>query len=397
MKNKSQNVLYQSDIASNTIFDRIIKYINSKYRIRFNTISLDYEINISGNDNWESLNLNSLLIELTRNNIETNYNKLEILIKSNLIERYDPIKEYFLELPKWNNQVDYIKKLASYVKTNDDEAFAYHLKKWFARAVICAFEKDKINKHCLVLANGDQHAGKSTYFQKFIPKKLSNYIAEDIGTDKDSRVKMCKNLIINLEELSVIGKTEVNYLKSLISKVFINERLPYERRAENLPRICSFVGSTNMVDFLTDETGSVRWIIFDVIGRIDFNYSKEILIDDVWSQAYYLAYHDKDFEPELTQQDIIENEMRNEKYTSLTIEQEMVIKYFEKTENLIYFNTSTEIMTKLIPLGLKLSREKIGKALSGFKFSRIKHPQKQVYGYLAKPKFNISPVEIMNN
>ena len=52
MKNKPQNVLYQSDIASNTIFDRIIKYINPKYRIRFNTISLDYEININGNDNW---------------------------------------------------------------------------------------------------------------------------------------------------------------------------------------------------------------------------------------------------------------------------------------------------------------------------------------------------------
>lgn len=397
MKKKSQNVLYHSVTTSNTIFDRIIKYINSKYRIRFNTISLDYEINISGNDNWESLNLNSLLIELTRNNIETNYNKLEILIKSNLIERYDPIKEYFLELSKWNTQVDYINKLASFVNTNDDEAFAYHLKKWFVRAVICAFEKDKINKHCIVLANGEQHAGKSTYLQNFIPKKLSNYIAEDIGTDKDSRIKMCKCLIINLEELSVIGKTEVNYLKSLISKVFINERLPYERRAENLPRICSFIGSTNMVDFLTDETGSVRWIIFDVVGRINFNYSKEIDMDDVWSQAYYLAYHDKNFEPELTQQDIIDNEKRNEKYTSLTIEQEIVIKYFDKTDNINYFNTATDIMTKLIPLGLKLNRERIGKALSGYKFSRIKHPKKQVYGYLAKPKFNISPVEIMNN
>jgi hypothetical protein len=75
----------------------------------------------------------------------------------------------------------------------------------------------------------------------------------------------------------------------------------------------------------------------------------------------------------------------------------MVIKYFEKTDDLIYFYTATEILTKLIPFGLKLNRERIGKALSGFKFSRIKHPQKQVYGYLAKPKFNISPVEIMNN
>lgn len=193
-----------------------------------------------------------------------------------------------------------------------------------------------------------------------------------------------------------MGKTDVNYLKSLISKVFINERLPYERRAENLPRICSFVGSTNRTEFLTDETGSVRWIIFDVIGKLNFKYSKEINMDDVWSQAYYLAYCDKNFEPELTQQDVIENEKRNEKYTSLTIEQEIVIKYFEKSDNTIYFYTATEIMTKLIPIGLKLNREKIGKALSGFKFSRIKHPQKQVYGYLAKPKFKISPVEIMN-
>ncbi len=385
--------LYYSDTISNTIFDKIIKYIESKYLIRFNTISLDYEINIKEKTNWESLNLYSLLIELNKNGIETNYNKLEILIKSNLIERYNPIKEYFMELKKFDQKRDYIKELAFHVTTNDNYAFEYHFKKWLARAVICAIEKEKINKHCLVLANGDQHSGKSTFIQNLIPKKLNNYIAEDIGTDKDSRIKMCKNLIINLEELSVIGKTEVNFLKSLISKVFINERLPYERRAENLPRICSFIGSTNMVDFLTDETGSVRWIIFDVIGRINFAYSKTVDIDKVWAQAYYLAYTDKNFEPELTPQDILDNEVRNERYTSLTIEQEMVLKYFEKSDDLEHFNTSTDILTKLFPLGLKLSREKIGKALSGYRFKRIKHSQRQVYGYLAKPKFDTNPFQ----
>ena len=44
---------------------------------------------------------------------------------------------------------------------------------------------------------------------------------------------------------------------------YINERLPYERKAENLPRILLVYWSNNMVDFLTDETGSVRWIIFE--------------------------------------------------------------------------------------------------------------------------------------
>lgn len=392
MEDKVQE-LYQSNTVSNTIFDQIKKYTDQKYRIRFNLISLDYEINLIGQNHWESLNINSLLIELNKNGINANYPKLEILIKSNLIERYNPIKEYFIELSKYDQKKDYIFELASHVKTNDDEAFVYHFKKWLARAVICAIEKEKINKHCLVLANGDQHSGKSTFIQNLIPKKLSNYIAEDIGTDKDSRIKMCKNLIINLEELSVIGKTEVNFLKSLISKVFINERLPYERRAENLPRICSFIGSTNMVDFLTDETGSVRWIIFDVIGRINFSYSKTVDIDKVWAQAYYLAYYDKNFEPELTPQDILDNEIRNERYTSLTIEQEIILKYFEKSDDLDYFNTSTDVLTKLLPLGLKLNREKIGRALSGFRFKRIKHPKRQVYGYLAKPKFGSNPFE----
>ena len=178
---------------------------------------------------------------------------------------------------------------------------------------------------------------------------------------------------------------------------FINERLPYDRKAQKLPRICSFIGSTNMVDFLTDETGSVRWIIFDVIGKINFAYSIEMNMDEVWSQAYYLAYHDKSYESELTHQDVIDNEIRNEKYTNYTVEQEMVLKYYEKTEDINYFGTATDLILKLLPLGHKLNREKMGTALNKFKFKRIKHPQKQVYGYLAKPKFKNSPVEIINN
>lgn len=260
------------------------------------------------------------------------------------------------------------------------------------RAVLCALENGKINKQCIVIKS-DQNSGKSTLIQFLIPKKLSAYIAEDIGTDKDSRIKMCKNMIINLEELSVIGKTDVNYLKSLISKVFVNERLPYERRAENLPRICSFIGSTNMTDFLTDPSGSVRWLVFELVGSIDFNYTKNINIDKVWAQAFFLAYKDKNFEPELTPKDIEENEKRNERYTTISLEEEIIMRYFEKSEDLEHFNTSTDIMTKLFPLGLKLNREKIGKALSGFKYPRVKHAKKQVYGYLAKPKFSSNPFE----
>ncbi|MFC0428782.1 virulence-associated E family protein [Chryseobacterium scophthalmum] len=258
---EENKTLYQTGTETKTIFDRALNYLNSKYSIRFNTISLEFEIKLSSDKKWSDLNLNSLFIELIQSGVDIPINKLEILVRSHLIEQYDPISEYFESLEDWDGE-DYIRKLCSYVKTNDDASFFYHTEKWFTRAVLCALEKEKINKHCLVLANAIQNNGKSTYLRFFIPEKLMNYISEDIGLDKDSRIKLCKNLIINLDELSVLAKADINSLKAYISKTHINERLPYARKSEYLERICSFVGSTNKTDFLTDDSGSVRWIIF---------------------------------------------------------------------------------------------------------------------------------------
>ena len=382
---EEDKMLYQTDTAGKTIFDRTLKYLNSKYSLRYNTISLEFEIKRTSDKQWSDLNLNSLFIELTQSGIDIPINKLEILVRSHLISRYNPISEYFENLEDWDGE-DHIKNLCSYVKTNDDNAFLYHMEKWFTRAVLCALEKEKINKHCLVLANTIQNSGKSTYLRFFIPKKLMNYLSEDIGLDKDSRIKLCKNLIINLDELSILAKADINSLKAFISKTHINERLPYARKAEYLERICSFVGSTNKTDFLTDESGSVRWIIFEVTEKINFNYSMEINIDKVWSQAYFNAYKRKGFNPELTLADISENEKRNERFTQMTLEQEMVNKFFEPSDNLEEFKTATEVMMDLSTQGIRLNHLKIGRALSSFKFPRVKHPQRQIYGYLIRLK-----------
>ena len=213
-----------------------------------------------------------------------------------------------------------------------------------------------------------------------------NYLSEDIGLDKDSRIKLCKNLIINLDELSVLAKADINSLKAYISKTHINERLPYARKSEYLERICSFVGSTNKTDFLTDESGSVRWIIFEVTEKINFNYSLEIDIDKVWAQAYFNAYKRRNYNPELTLADISQNEKRNERFTQLTLEQEMINKYYEPSDNLEDFMTATEVMIFLQNQIVRLNHLKIGRALSSFKFPRVKHPQRQIYGYLIQLK-----------
>lgn len=383
--------LYESGKETNTLFDRAIKHIDRKYNVRFNEISLQYQIKLIEATKWSALNLNSLLIELEQAGIKMSMKKLEILFRSHLIERYNPIKGYFNRLAKWEGK-DYISTLCSYVHTVDDELFRYHLEKWLTRTVLCALVEGRVNKQCLVLTSPKQNIGKTTFFRFLVPPDLKDFYVEDIGTDKDSLIKLSKNFIINMDELAIQGKSNINALKSFISKTHINERLPYGRRQERLERICSFVGSTNETDFLIDETGNVRWLVFEV-ESIDFAYSKEVDINKVWAQAYYNAFERKNYNPELTKSDVIENEKRNELFQYWTLEKELIAKYFEYGKDKGDFKTATDIIIDLraMGVGMKLNSAKVGKALKSLKFPVARHMgPKRSHGYLAKQKFRIT-------
>ena len=381
---ETEKQLYQVDTATNTIFDRIRKYLAKKYQLRFNEIALEFEIKTENGD-WTELNLNSLYIELTQAGINIAFNKLEILMRIHLISIFNPFENYFQNLEKWDGE-NHIQRLTSFVKTTDTEPFQIHFEKWLTRSVVCALKRGYINKQCFVLCNTKQNSGKTTFLRYLIPPSLEKYYTEDIGVDKDGLIALCKNFIINIDELSVMSKTDVNILKAFISKNTVNARLPYDRKSSLMYRTSSFCGSTNRSDFLTDETGSVRWIIFEVL-EIDFGYSKEINIKQVWAQAYHNAFERKNYNPELTAEDLIENEKRNEKFKQITLEQEILITHFEKSENKNDFLTATEIMLAMSnALGVRMNNVKIGKALTALNFERIKHSKKQIYGYLIKRK-----------
>ena len=381
---ETEKMLYQVDTATNTIFDRIRKYLAKKYQLRFNEIALEFEIKTENGD-WTELNLNSLYIELTQAGINIAFNKLEILMRSHLITVFNPFQNYFQNLEKWDGE-NHIQRLTSFVKTTDAEPFQIHFEKWLTRSVLCALKKGYINKQCFVFYNTKQNSGKTSFLRFLIPPSLEKYYTEDIGVDKDGLIALCKNFIINIDELSVMSKTDVNILKAFISKNTVNARLPYDRKSSLMYRTSSFCGSTNRSDFLTDETGSVRWIIFEVL-EIDFGYSKKININQVWAQAYHNAFERKNYNPELTAEDLVENEKRNEKFKQITLEQEILIAHFEKSENKHDFLTATEIMLAMSnALGVRMNNVKIGKALTALNFERIKHSKKQVYGYLIKRK-----------
>ena len=88
-----------------------------------------------------------------------------------------------------------------------------------------------------------------------------------------------------------------------------------------------------------------------------------------------------------TAEDLIENEKRNEKFKTSQFGAGNPHISFWKIGKQNVFSMATEIMLAMSnALGVRMNNVKIGKALTTLSFERIKHPQKQVYGYLIKRK-----------
>ena len=135
---------------------------------------------------------------------------------------------------------------------------------------------------------------------------------------------------------------------------------------------------------MNDTTGSVRWLCFQISG-IDWKYKEQFNIANLWSQAVSLA-NDENFDAEMNRKDIEENEIRNSKFQQLSTEQEIIARYFKKSdENHGEFMTSTDVILYLNPLSVRLNKIQVGKALSALNFERIKDKKRQVYGYYLIP------------
>ena len=184
----------------------------------------------------------------------------------------------------------------------------------------------------------------------------------------------------------MLSKIEINALKSLFSKDKINDRLPYDRRNSIITRRCSFIGSTNQTEFLSDESGSVRWLCFE-IDSIDWAYKKKVNIDLVYAQAYYLFK--SGFEYNLTTEDIKENEEYNRQFQILSAERELIVKYLSpgSKENNDAFMTATDILlhlTQITENKVKINIINVGRALKLCGIERIKHGSDKIYGYYIK-------------
>ena len=83
--------------------------------------------------------------------------------------------------------------------------------------------------------------------------------ANESVTTKDFFMLLPGKLIIEIAELDAFSKAEVTRIKQVITCTIDRYRKPYGRGADDHPRRCVFVGSTNETTYLRDMTGSRRF------------------------------------------------------------------------------------------------------------------------------------------
>jgi hypothetical protein len=374
--------------------DRVENFLLSKYRFRNNTITSRLEYRFLTKKVWYQMNdyiENSMLRELLKNKIRTNMGGLRNLLYSDFCELFNPFSTYFESLPPWDEQTDHIALLADTITTTHQDLWHTCFKKWLVAMVGCVLDEHTINQTVIVFS-GKQGVGKTTWMENLVPKELKQYLFS--GTinpnNKDTLIHLSECMLINLDELENLNRSEIGSLKELITKTHIRIRRAYGHNNETLPRCASFAGSVNTAQFLNDTTGSRRFLSFEVT---DIKYDHKVSLDDVYSQALHLFK--SGFRFWFNRDEIDAINANNEQYQLRSPEEELLLTWFEPVQlnpdgspsvhSPQYLNAS-QIAAKLADKAKITVTDgtvnKIGKALRKHGFLRVKKSQN--YSYLVK-------------
>ena len=367
-----------------TQIDRLELFLSTRYVFRHNIVSGKLEFQYFGKKKWNVMNdfiENSMLRECLKGRIKTNLSSLRNLLYSDFCELFNPFEDYFFNLPSYDEKTDYITELANTITTTKQDLWQQCFKKWLVAMVGCVLD-DKVINHTVIVFSGKQGLGKTTWVEKLVPKQLKEYLFS--GTinpnNKDTLVQLSECMLINLDELENLNRSEIGSLKEIITKTQIRMRKAYGHNNETMPRRASFAGSVNTAQFLNDSTGSRRFLCFELEG---IQYQHEVDINMAFSQALFLFK--SGFRYWFDQEEIKSITENNEQYQLRSPEEELLLTWFEpiERENATLFLNASQIAAKLAEKAKININDgtinKIGKAMKKHNFIRISTKTGYVY------------------
>ena len=284
---------------SSSLMQEVTAFLTSRYRFRFNVLTEETEVaNIANNipdthlrytkvdERW----MNSLSMEAIETGIDCWDRDIQRFVRSRRISEYHPFTAYFEQLPEWDG-TDRVSALARRVSDNPVWVNGFHRWMLGLSAQWMQFRPDTNNANrannansanntssinrangvAPLLVSSRQGLGKSTFCRLLMPDALKAYYTEsyDLGSPASAEAKLAACGLINLDEFDKLSASKMPLLKNLMQASALNIRKAYKRSASALPRIASFIGTSNREDLLVDRTGSRRFLCVSLEHAID--------------------------------------------------------------------------------------------------------------------------------
>ena len=275
---------------SRSLMQEVAAFLTSRYRFRFNVLTEETEVAAMENgipddhlryakvdERW----MNSLSMEAIETGIDCWDRDIQRFVRSRRISEYHPFTAYFERLPEWDG-TDRVSALAR--RVSDDPVWVNGFHRWMLglSAQWMQFHPDtnnanransinRANSVAPLLVSSRQGLGKSTFCRLLMPDALKAYYTEsyDLSSPASAEAKLAACGLINLDEFDKLSASKMPLLKNLMQASALNIRKAYKRSASALPRIASFIGTSNREDLLVDRTGSRRFLCVSLEHAID--------------------------------------------------------------------------------------------------------------------------------
>ncbi len=348
-------------------------YLQENYQMRFNTLTLTLEFKKTHEKDFKTLDdrvLNTIWIDLQLEGLKCSDKTLDKILRSEYTQSYHPLMQYIRNLPKHDGK-DYIGMLSDTIEITDlqadelklTELWRTYLEKWLVASVATCLKRG-INQTCLILVGG-QGSGKTTWLNKLTPKGMEDFsVCGHINpsmTDNHTVNLLAEKWLVNIDDqLENIFFKDFNSLKAIITTPFVTNRKAFARLTKTRTRTCSFMGSVNNPQFLTD-TSNRRYLVF---STEKINFKHDVPIDKVWAQAVNLL--NEGYSYWFSDSEIEQLNKMNEHFQTATVEQEWLAKIYEPCDPeapQALFLMSSEILSTLSAFsGLKLNHKKLSQA-----------------------------------
>ena len=271
-----------------------------------------------------------LMMQLQHAGINVPYiSHIQAIVDCGRAQRYNPVVDYLTHLPEWDGR-DHIGELMR--RVTSDEFTLQLLQRWMVAVVAQALGRMGRYGNCLcpLLISERQGWGKSQFTKLLLPPELMVHYTDTFNLTQEEQClrKMGQHWIINLDEFDRHSATSHATLKGLLQLAEIKVKRPHRAQFEEMPRLASFIGTSNRRMLLRDRTGSRRYICVELSAPIDVD--TPVCHEQLYAQALHLL--DGGMRYWLDEEETLRLEEHNAPYKMEHGPEELLLQHFTPVE-----------------------------------------------------------------